>query len=536
MTVLNPSTARRLNKLRQTTEIWEGDRRPLPTGFPGANELETSDWVVWADRNHVIRSMDVVPAQEGPEALVRTLIAAMESPQGPAQPERPRAIVVRDRETQFFLRGALQNLDIQVNYAPILPLVEDICQELEALMTAGPPPLPSACNEPLSTAAATLWRDAPWTQLGDHQILELTLSQGDLRTLYISVLGLLGTEYGLLFYRTEESLRQFRQQVTDRTTDPEEMEAIFLRQDCLFLNFEPADDSISTPPFSGDLEQDGMEPIFGSIHPLEGMRIFLDEEEAVTLTLALEALHRFWSRHRQKLEVDQFPAISGRYQIPHPLLETAASVQIKTLPTLATDLWAAGFSDDDAGSPFGGVDQPVLRQDLIPENAFFSLGMMPWHIVEILRLSALHYQGGEVTMAGDGLPILMIQTSRPKAKAMVETLKSAGGIVGLGFTPGASPFEEELYDLGILKTEDQQLFLFGEYFNSSAVHRGAKQKWNQRSKKTKGWCGFVIAQGISGKSRGQPTINDFVALFEVSALSEQELGLGMLQLMPQMFP
>ncbi|MGB7413640.1 MAG: hypothetical protein WA902_05475, partial [Thermosynechococcaceae cyanobacterium] len=178
MTVLNSSTARRLNKLRQTAEIWEGDRRPLPAGFPGANEIGNSDWVIWADRNHVIRSMDMVPAREGPESLVRTLIAAMESPQGPAQPARPQAIVVRDRETQFFLRGVLQDLDVQVNYAPLLPLVEEICQEIEAMMTAGRPSLSTADYEPLFQAAAALWCDAPWTQLGDHQILEMTLSQG----------------------------------------------------------------------------------------------------------------------------------------------------------------------------------------------------------------------------------------------------------------------------------------------------------------------------------------------------------------------
>ncbi|MGB7413846.1 MAG: hypothetical protein WA902_06530, partial [Thermosynechococcaceae cyanobacterium] len=312
----------------------------------------------------------------------------------------------------------------------------------------------------------------------------------------------------------------------------EEMEAAFLRQDCLFLNFDPVDESIAGPPFTGDLDQDGMEPMFGSIHPLEGMRPFIDEEEAVTLTLALEALHRFWSRHGQKLEVDQFPAISGRYQVSHPLLEKAASVQVKTLPQLAETLWADGFSEDDDSSLFVGGAAPILRQDLIPDNAFFSLGSVPWNVVELLRLSALHYQGGKVTMAGDGLPILMIQTSRPKAKAMIKTLKSAGGIRGLGFTSGSSPFEPEPLDLGILKTEDQQLYLFGEYFNTSAVHRKAKQKWNQRIKKTKGWCGFLIAQGVTGKSRGEPTINDFVALFEVKALSEKELGLGTLQLMP----
>ncbi len=537
MTVLNSSTARRLKKLRQTVDVWEGDRRPLPTGL--LSDLETSDWIVWADNNHVVRSMDMVPVTEGPESIVRALIRAMESPQGPAQPARPQAVLVNDRETQFYLRGALQDLDIQVNYAPKLSLIEEICQELQTIMAAGPPSLPPSYQKALTQAAKTLWRNAPWEKLSDHQILEITLNQGELKKLFVSVLGFLGAEYGLLFYRNEESLREFRHQMTAKTVSPNEMEAIFLNQDCLFLNFDN-DELNPKGSMTGDLEQDGLVPIFGSIHPLEGMRAFLDEEEARTLTVALEGLHRFWLRHGHKLEADQFPTVSGRYQVRNAHSEEATpttySVEVKTLPKLANELWASGFSEEDIPDSFLDelMDAPILRQDLIPENAFFSLGMMPWKVVEILRLTVKHHQEGEVTMAGDGLPILMIQTSRPKAKAMIETLKTGGGITGLGFNPGESPFNQEIFDLGILKTEDQQLHLFGEYDNDDPTHQQAKKKWNQRCKKTKGWCGFVIAEGVTGQSRGQPTIKDFVALFEVRSLSVKALNLGTLQLMPQM--
>lgn len=529
MTVLNSSTARRLNKLRQTADIWEGDRRSLD--FLGTSE--GGDWIVWADHSHVVRAMDMVPAREGPEVLVRTLIAAMESPQRPAQPARPQGILVCDRELQFFLRGALQDLNIQVNYAPHLPLVEEICQELQAMMAAGPPSLPTAYDQSLVKAAATLWKDAPWRSLGDHQILEVTLEGGEIGPLLVSVLGFLGAEYGLLFYRTEASMREFRQQMTTTAVSPEEMETIFLHQDCLFLNFDALDDVGPVRSWTGNLEQDEVEPVFGSIHPLEGMRAFLDEDEATTLTVALEALHRFWQRHGHKLEADQFPSVSGRYRISSPQTSDAIAVQVKTRPNLAAELWSLGFSEDDLLDEESLPNAPILRQDLIPENAFFSLGMMPWNIVEVLRLSAQHYQPGQVTTAGDGFPILMVQTTRPKAKAMIEELKAAGGVTGLVFNPGESPFEDEQYDLGILKTDDQQLHLFGEYSNDEPIHQRAKQKWNQRCKKTKGWCGLVIAKGVTGKSRGQPTINDFVALFEVRSLSAADLDLGTLQLMPQ---
>jgi hypothetical protein len=41
-----------------------------------------------------------------------------------ASPARPQRIVVRDREIQFYLRGALQGLDIAIDYAPELPLID----------------------------------------------------------------------------------------------------------------------------------------------------------------------------------------------------------------------------------------------------------------------------------------------------------------------------------------------------------------------------------------------------------------------------
>ncbi len=58
----------------------------------------------------------------GPEAIVRTLMRAMEHPHSPAKPARPQRIVVRDREIQFYLRGVLQDLDIAIDYAPELPV------------------------------------------------------------------------------------------------------------------------------------------------------------------------------------------------------------------------------------------------------------------------------------------------------------------------------------------------------------------------------------------------------------------------------
>ena len=135
------------------------------------------------------------------------------------------------------------------------------------------------------------------------------------------------------------------------------------------------------------------------------------------------------------------------------------------MPNLAQEF--ENLIDDEEEEPFGNKLElteplPFLRQDLIPEDAFFSLGMIPWQVVEMLRELVKHHQSGATKMAGDGLPIVMIQTSQPKAKRLVQALKSGGGINGLGFTPGEGMTKRDRFDLGVLKTEDNQLHLFGE--------------------------------------------------------------------------
>jgi hypothetical protein len=127
-----------------------------------------------------------------------------------------------------------------------------------------------------------------------------------------------------------------------------------------------------------------------------------------------------------------------------------------------------------------------------------------------------------------------VQSSRPKAKSVIEMIQAAGGLKGICFNPGADPFEGDRYDLGLLQAENGELFLFGEFLDNDPVHVEARKKWNQRCKNTKGYCGLIIARGLMGASRGQPQLRDMMALFEARSLSPKELGIGMLQLTPQL--
>lgn len=202
-----------------------------------------------------------------------------------------------------------------------------------------------------------------------------------------------------------------------------------------------------------------------------------------------------------------------------------------TLPTVAEELAEMSASED--GQEFGVDATPILRNDLVPGDAFYSLGAMSWDILSVLRATVKFRQEADTDFPqdADGFPVILIQTSRPKAAALIEELKAAGGLKGICFNPGEDPFSDDRYDLGVLQTNNGELHLFGEFIEDDPIHVQARKKWDQRCKKTKGYCGLVIARGLKGASKGNPQISDMMALFEARSISSKELGLGSLQLM-----
>ena len=531
MTALNQSTRRRLLQLPQIPSVWEGDRRSLASGMQPASGEENGtpegECILWVDGSQgVVRAMDVVTPDTGLEVVARTLLRAMENPHNPASPARPQKIVVRDREVLFFLRGVLQDLDITLDYVPDLPLIDEIFSSFLNSIDHRPPQLPPQYAAQIQQKAIGLWESAPWEMLADHQILAIEVNQFDLSTVYASIMGMLGMEYGVLFYRSLDSLRRFRERAVSNES-LEQMEEAFLKQDCLFVTFESATEDDTTS--LGTLSAAEVEPVFGNLHPLEGLRSFLYDEEAEALLVILEAMQRFMKQHRPKFK-DAFPPVNSRYRIPTPSeaenLPNQLSIKVSSLPDLASELLALEESEDeDDRPPF-----PVVRDDLVPENSFLSLGVVPWEMLEYLRSGAEYYQPQEVDALGDGLPVVMIQTSRPKAKTLIEDLKTAGGLQGICFNPGQDPLEGDSYDLGLFQSGNGELHLFGEFGEDDPTHVAARKKWDQRCKKTKGYCGLIIAKGLTGASRGNPQFKDMMGLFEARSLTPKDLGLGTLQL------
>ncbi len=544
MTSFNRSTSRRLKKLTQIPSVWEGDRRPMSSSQTLHSDSEAKgECILWVDGSQgIVRGMDVVAPETGPEAIVRTLMRAMEHPHSPAKAARPQKIVVKDREIQFYLRGVLQDLDIAIDYAPELPLIDELFRGFAEILDSQIPDLPPQYAEALRDKAYAIWQAAPWEFLEEHQILSIEINKWDVGTLYASVMGMLGMEHGILFYRSEDSLKRFRAAVLQDDESQGRLEEAFLKQDCLFLTFERADDTEEDEDETGnlaDLPLTEIDPTFGNIHPLEGLRSVLYDEEALAVFVALESLCRFIRDYRRQLDKDAFPSVSRRYRISSPELDETTklvSVSVSTMPNLAAELEEmAGFGIQEP--EFGEEVFPMsrsLRDDLIPEDSFLSLGVVSWEMLDYLRKGVPSHQACEIKPVGDGLPVILIQTSRPKAKTVIENIEAAGGLKAICFNPGADPFDGDRYDLGLLQTQNDELFLFGEFLDDDPIHVEARKKWNQRCKNTKGCCGLIIAKGLTGASRGNPQPRDMMALFEARSLSPKDLGLGTLQLMPQL--
>jgi hypothetical protein len=534
MNALPNTTRSRLKKIPQTSAVWEGDRRSLGSvaSFLDSDFGTDGECIMWVDGSEgAVRAMEMVSADMGPEAVVRTLLRAIEAPHHPAQPARPQKIIVRDRQMQFFLRGALQDLEIKIEYASDLPLIDELFRGFETMGSNRPPSLPSQYETLLEKAAYQLWRNAPWNILADSDILVLDIKDCEVSTIYVCVMGMMSAEYGILLYRSLESLKQFRFAALSEET-PEVLEKAFLAQDCWFLNYELPDDET-------DWEEDETTetiPLFGSLHPFEGMRASLDEEEAKIVYLALEAILKFCNAHRQKLAQEIIDTIQKTYRLSLPKsfnLNQTFNVTVSTSPELTTELLA--MEDEINPSEFEDTEEFSLpiQEDLVPDGSLVTLGKISWNLIENLkRQQKTYYQSLGASPQGEGLPAILIQTSRAKAQTLIETIKEAGGLQAICFNPGSDPFSGDTYDLGMLQTGNSNLYIFAEYPHHLTQHTKALKQWHKSCKQTTGYCSLVITMGITGASRGNPQPKDMLAVFEAKAIAGEELGMGILELMP----
>ena len=246
-------------------------------------------------------------------------------------------------------------------------------------------------------------------------------------------------DYGILLYRSLDSLKRFRERVAYEKSY-ENLEEAFLGQDCLFITYDSfqEEDNQNKEKNLENLSISEIKANFGNLHPLEGLRSILYEEEAVTTLVTLEALHRFLRASRKKMTGNKFPSLSSRYRIPIPKSDEVVSIKVTTMPEVAEELYEMAVEADGEGDEELKIEMPMLKDDLVPPNSFLSLGVIPWETVTYLRDNTKQHQAAEenIETLGEGLPIILIQTSLPKATKLIKDLKEAQGLHGIGFNLG----------------------------------------------------------------------------------------------------
>jgi hypothetical protein len=548
--VLTPSTCRRLNKLEQIPSVWEGDRRSLQIDLESGELVgnDAGDCVIWVDGSEgVVRAMEKVSDDSGMEAVVRTLLRAMEYPHKPAGPGRPQKIIVKDRELLFFLRGVLQDLDIALDYVPELPIIDELFRGLEDAVGGRPPKVPPQYLEPLNEQAEALWDDAPWDYLGDNQVISIELNYGGIDSFYVSILGLLGLDYGILLYRSLDSLKSFRASILANTS-MEKLESIFLSQDCIFLTYEGDEDFDDEEDDLGNYDWEQVEANFGSLHPLEGLRPFLHEEEALPAWIALKALHLFFVDHEDSLVDDWTEVVRQVYEIGIPKAlqssdagkggDRSISVTVSSMPTVASELLEQQPDPDialdlDESPNFDLLEQMSRLQDeVIPDGSILRVDNIPWSMVESLRDQVNCPQKALASASRGKLPVIIIQSTRSKVKDIIAAIESGGGLKGLAFKACDSPFDDFEYELGLMQLENEEIHLVGEFDLENPYHQKARKAWTENLKKTKGKCGLILAMGATGKRSGNPNLSDMKAFYEVPALSLEQMGIAKFNLFP----
>lgn len=541
MNSLPQTTKRRLKRIPQVSNVWEGDRRPIGKMMNNLEPdlQENGECIIWVDASEgFVRAMEIVKGNSGPEAMVRSLLKAIESPHSPAAAARPQKIVVRDREIQFFLRGALQNLDITVDYVPTLVLIDELWRNFEEINEQPEDEIPSELEELLDEVALEIWDEEPWDLLTDHDILKIDLNLPDLESLYACVMGMLGKEYGIILYRSLDSLKKFRNQAFNADDDSldTDLESAFLQQDCWFVNFSAIDEDdldFDDEIDLGELFSSDIQPLFGSIHPYEGMSPLRDEEEFLPIYIALQALKNFLNDHEEDLSEDPIGDITHQYDLKLAVKPHHITVTISTMPALANEL--VEILEEAEGEENENVFS--LNDDLIPDESLISLTTIPWELLLDLRLKKSFYLSELDTdlptlfkEKKDGLPVILVQTTRPKGKALIEKLEQEGGLTAITFNPGVDPYEDINYDLGIFQTSQNNLYIFAQFPKHEPAIYQAIRQWQKKVKKIDGFCGVLVAMGVTGASRSNPQPKDMLGLFETKLINHKDLDLGTLSL------
>ncbi|MGQ9866495.1 MAG: DUF6930 domain-containing protein [Pseudanabaenaceae cyanobacterium] len=474
MAIFLDSTLRRLQKLPRTAAVWEGDCRPLSPPTPLEGRIAASPCLLWVDSSaEMVRALLFVDVATTREAFVQGLIQAMERPQSPALPGLPAKILVRDRALQRFLQEVLQSLSIPVEYASYLPLIDEIFVNLSLWPDTAPATVPDTCTVVMQEQLAVLQELAPWETVPLWRVVELTLAFPRVtETLYGTVVQ--NEEQGVLFFRRAADLLNYYQRLATAASWSD-LEAVLQIQNCWFVTL---DESIA----GGSVAM-----CFGSRHPFEGERGYLDEDEAGVLAAAIAGAVAFWRAAPEQLAEGLTTLL--------PLSKATVSVRARPAVALESSLreWLRPLTTLHDGH---GVPPLVTLQEMSRQQ------------MEVLRGSRRCRQ--QLDAFPLTLPLLLWQMPRESAAALIQELTAAGGLLGTGFYPLPNGGGY----LAVLVAVN------GDRLCSAPLSQETDQilRWQKAAARSGDSCAVAIAVASRRKNRYRAELRQILAYYEVRLL------------------
>jgi hypothetical protein len=148
-----------------------------------------------------------------------------------------------------------------------------------------------------------------------------------------------------------------------------------------------------------------------------------------------------------------------------------------------------------------------IQDDLVPEHSLISTGIVPMHFLNSLQSLVPKFDVNMELVSADGLPVMMVQTTKLKAGNIMKFINVAGGIRGLAF----EVIEGAPVQLGVVALADGQLQLIGEFSH------GQVELWQKRCVGNDLRCALVIAQGSTKNSKPRPPSDkDILAVMETT--------------------
>lgn len=137
---------------------------------------------------------------------------------------------------------------------------------------------------------------------------------------------------------------------------------------------------------------------------------------------------------------------------------------------------------------------------------------MDW--LEEAKAHVRYYQEGALPTNLSSVPTLIIQTSQPKVRIMLQKVLEGDGLASVQLVRGMEA-TEGLRDVLFLQTGLSEFLYCTDYDSENKEYQKSRKKWEQLCKKSHNWCAVILAGGITGKGRMNPQFSDLCAFLEV---------------------